>query len=195
MANHAEQACEAALKVQKMLAAWNEDRLRLGLPPLATRIGIHTGPCVVGNMGSTQRMNYTVMGDTVNLASRLEGLNKFFGTPTIVSGDCVAGLRGKFLCRHLAAVRVKGRSGAIEIFELRNAMTIVSDKDRLFVDHFEKGLEAYRAGRLPEAKEIFGSLAQDVGDVASKRYVQWINAAAKAPIGSDWDGVVTFDSK
>lgn len=195
MVNHAEHACWAALRVQKMLSIWNGERLRLGQPPLATRIGIHTGLCVVGNMGSAQRMNYTVMGDTVNLASRLEGLNKFFGTQTIASGDCVVGLREKFLCRHLAAVRVKGRSGAIEIYEMRDEMGVASDKDREFVVQFEKGLAAYRAGRLPEAKAVFESLAQGVGDVASKRYVQWINAAARAPIGSDWDGVVTFDSK
>lgn len=195
MANHAEQACVAALRVQGMLAAWNEDRARLGLPPLATRIGIHSGACVVGNMGSTQRMNYTVMGDTVNLASRLEGLNKFFGTQTIVSGDCAAGLRERFLCRHLAAVRVKGRGGAVEIYELRSEMRAASEDEQGFVKQFESGLGAYRSGRLPEAKEVFERLAQDCGDVASKRYVQWINAAARAPIGSDWDGVVTFDSK
>lgn len=195
MTNHAEQACVAALRVQKMLAAWNEDRARLGLPALATRIGIHTGACVVGNMGSTQRMNYTVMGDTVNLASRLEGLNKFFGTQTIVSGDCVAGLRERFLCRHLAAVRVKGRGGAVEIYELRNEVGAATEDEQNFVKQFEMGLCAYRAGRLPEAKEAFEWLAQHFGDVSSKRYVQWINAAARAPIGSDWDGVVTFDSK
>lgn len=196
MANHAELACAAALRVQKMLELWNADRARLSLPPLATRIGIHTGTCVVGNMGSTQRMNYTVMGDTVNLASRLEGLNKFFGTQTIASGDCVgAGLREKFLCRHLAAVRVKGRAGAVEIYELRNEVMLASAKELEFVAQFEKGLDAYRAGRLQEAKEMFEYLAQNSGDVSSKRYVQWINAAARAPIGSDWDGVVTFDSK
>lgn len=195
MVNHAEQACVAAMRVQKMLAAWNEDRARLGQPPLATRIGIHTGACVVGNMGSTQRMNYTVMGDTVNLASRLEGLNKFFGTQTIVSGDCVAGLRERFLCRHLAAVRVKGRGGAVEIYELRNEVGAATEDEQNFVKQFETGLDAYRAGRLSEAKETFEWLAQHFGDVSSKRYVQWINAASRAPIGSDWDGVVTFDSK
>lgn len=195
MVNHAEQACCAALRVQKMLAVWNEDRARLGQPPLSTRIGIHTGTCVVGNMGSTQRMNYTVMGDTVNLASRLEGLNKFFGTQTIASGASVVELRDKILCRHLAAVRVKGRGGAVEIYELRCEMSAASDADRQFVAQFEKGLSAYRAGRLDEAKSIFESLAQSHNDVTSKRYVQWINAAARSPIGSDWDGVVTFDSK
>lgn len=195
MVDHAERACMAALRVQKMLEIWNADRARQGLPSLATRIGIHTGACVVGNMGSTQRMNYTVMGDTVNLASRLEGLNKFFGTQTIVSGDCVANLREKLLCRHLAAVRVKGRGGAVEIYELRNEVRFASDKELQFVAQFELGLDAYRAGRLQEAKEIFEYLAQNSGDVSSKRYVQWINAAARAPIGSDWDGVVTFDSK
>ncbi len=195
MSDHAEHACFAALKVQKMLKAWNEERVRLGKPPLATRIGIHTGTCVVGNMGSTQRMNYTVMGDTVNLASRLEGLNKFFGTQTIASGDCVATLRDKILCRHLAAVRVKGRSGAVEIYELRGEMATASDADHQFVAQFEKGLSAYRDGRLDEARQMFEELARSHGDVTSKRYVQWINAAARSPIGSDWDGVVTFDSK
>lgn len=195
MINHAEMACTAALRVQEMLAQWNAERAAKGEPVLLTRIGIHTGNGIVGNMGSSQRMNYTVMGDAVNLASRLEGLNKFFGTQTIASGECVAALRDRFLCRHLAAVRVKGREGVIEIYELRAPMNAITDADSDFVVQFESGLAAYRAGRLDEARSIFEGLAQPYNDVPSKRYVQWINAAARAPIGSDWDGVITFDSK
>lgn len=195
MANHAEMACTAALKVQAMLTQWNAERAAKGEPVLETRIGIHSGSGIVGNMGSSQRMNYTVMGDAVNLASRLEGLNKFFGTQTIASGDCVKNLRAQFLCRHLAAVRVKGREGVIEIYELRALMDAASSADREFVTRFETGLAAYRAGRLDEACGMFEALAHTDNDVPSKRYVQWINAAARAPVGSDWDGVVTFDSK
>lgn len=195
MANHAEMACTAALQVQAMLTQWNAEREAKGLPVLMTRIGIHTGTGIVGNMGSSQRMNYTVMGDAVNLASRLEGLNKFFGTQTIASGDCVKNLREQFLCRHLAAVRVKGREGVIEIYELRTRQDAASASDRELVTRFESGLAAYRAGRLDEARTTFEELARSNNDVPSKRYVQWINAAARAPIGSDWDGVVTFDSK
>ena len=195
MVNHAEMACTAALKVQEMLAKWNAEREAKGLPVLITRIGIHTGTGIVGNMGSSQRMNYTVMGDAVNLASRLEGLNKFFGTQTIASGDCVKNLREQFLCRHLAAVRVKGREGVIETYELRAPMDTVSSTEREFVTRFESGLLAYRAGRLDESRTIFEDLARTENDVPSKRYVQWINAAARAPVGSDWDGVITFDSK
>jgi adenylate cyclase len=195
MANHAEMACTAAIKVQEMLASWNAEREAKELPVLMTRIGIHTGTGIVGNMGSSQRMNYTVMGDAVNLASRLEGLNKFFGTQTIASGDCVKNLREQFLCRHLAAVRVKGREGVIEIYELRARNDAASNADRGFVTRFESALAAYRAGRLDDARATFEELARTENDVTSKRYVQWINAAARAPIGSDWDGVVTFDSK
>ena len=195
MPDHAEAACVTAVKVQKMLAAWNAEREKLNLPPMPTRIGIHSGKAVVGNMGSVQRMNYTAMGDTVNLASRLEGINKFFGTQTIASSAAVATVKEKVLCRHLAAVRVKGRHGVIEIYELRGEMSDVTEQDHHLVQEFEKGLAAYRDGRLDEAQSVFEVLARDYNDVPSKRYVQWIKAAARAPMGSDWDGVVTFDSK
>ena len=116
--DHATQACRAALKMQarmeELRAQWKAE----GLPELRVRIGLHSGPAVVGNMGSDMRFNYTVMGDTVNLASRLEGANKDFGTYTLVSAATKELVQSDGLSfRALGETQVKGMSGAVEVFE------------------------------------------------------------------------------
>ncbi len=116
--NHAQYACEAALKMKETMAGLREGWRQRRLPLLEARMGIHSGPVVAGNVGSRERFNYTVLGDTVNLASRLEGANKFYGTSILISEDAVQLAGPSFLMRELDLIRVKGRQAPVKIYEL-----------------------------------------------------------------------------
>jgi adenylate cyclase len=146
--SHAEAAVRAALRCQQKLAELRpEFRERCGRD-LFARIGINTGPVVIGNMGSRQRFNYTFLGDAGNLASRLEGVNKQFGTSILISESTRAKLGGGFACREVGRVRVVGRQAPITVFE---PMTSRPD----FLAAFEAGLQAWYHGDFAEAARRF----------------------------------------
>ena len=114
----AEKACHAALAIQKRIKELNLQWVAEGRPRFDTRIGLHTGEAIVGNVGSSERMNYSAIGDSVNLASRLEGLNKEFGTQIIISEATWLQVHERFQCRPLGDVRVKGKNRPVKVFEL-----------------------------------------------------------------------------
>ncbi|MEI6278117.1 MAG: adenylate/guanylate cyclase domain-containing protein [Verrucomicrobiae bacterium] len=115
---HAVSACRAALQCRHFLESFEREAARKGGPVFKTRMGINSGEMIVGNMGYDERMDYTVIGDHVNLASRLEGLNKSYGTQIIISGHTCSLVKGEFEVRRLDVVAVKGRSQYVEIYEL-----------------------------------------------------------------------------
>jgi adenylate cyclase len=115
---HAEMAVRAALDMRRRLAAWNAARARAGKSPLRHGIGIHTGSVLAGNIGSAERHSYALVGDPVNLASRIQSLTKEFGADILVSGDTRRQLDGRFDLVQLPAVRVKGKSLEVEVFRL-----------------------------------------------------------------------------
>jgi adenylate cyclase len=115
---HAEMAVRAALEMRRRLGAWNAERVRAGKTPLRHGIGIHTGSVLVGNIGSAERHSYALVGDPVNLASRIQGLNKELGSDILVSGDTRRLLNGRFELVPLPAVRVKGKSMEVEVYRL-----------------------------------------------------------------------------
>lgn len=121
--DHAAHGCQCALDLAGEVARFNAARRRAGLPEFVTRFGLHTGPAVVGSVGAENRLQYTAMGDTVNVASRLEGINKEFGTTILVSGAVEAGCRGRFMFRPLGLRHAKGREEEIAIFELMESGT------------------------------------------------------------------------
>ncbi len=116
--DHPMMAVQAALEMKKRLYTVNQDLEQRGYPPLFHGIGIHTGEVVAANIGSPDRLSYALVGDTVNLASRLQGLNKEFGTEIIISATTRAGINGKFPLKELPDTRVKGKSGTVQIFAL-----------------------------------------------------------------------------
>lgn len=116
--SHAEMAVRAALDMRRRLAAWNAARARAGKTPLRHGIGIHTGSVLAGNIGSAERHSYALVGDPVNLASRIQSLTKEFGADILVSGDTRRQLDGQFDLVQLPAVRVKGKSVEVEVFRL-----------------------------------------------------------------------------
>ena len=152
--DHAVRACRAALEMQQTLIKLQSRWEQQGRPRIEIGVGINTGAMVVGNMGSNRRFNYTVMGDNVNLASRLEGTNKTFNTRLIISDYTYQSVCKEMLVRELDLIRVKGKLKPVKIFELVGTLAD-SDQHRDRLDRFHRGLEAYRGGQWAMAHEIF----------------------------------------
>ncbi|MFP5258634.1 MAG: CHASE2 domain-containing protein, partial [Acidobacteriota bacterium] len=117
LADHAARALGAALAMREAVSSLSREFAAKGLPELRARLGLATGPAVVGNVGSRERFDYTILGDTVNLASRLESLNKYYGTDILLSAPARAAAGAAFPCRAVDTVRVKGRAGAVTVYE------------------------------------------------------------------------------
>lgn len=193
-ARHASDACHAALKMQRVLRTKNADWINLGLPAFTTRIGIHTGNVIVGNIGSQLRMNYTAIGDDVNLASRLEGLNKHYGTEILISGDTYFKVSADFLARPLGKVAVKGKEIYVPIYELVGALRHVDTKLLLSPDQM-KEYEKYRVAydyfeqrRFSNALEIFHDIEHKDGPVLMM--IEECKKLCKKPPEDDWKGFV-----
>ena len=155
-ADHAKRACATALAMRERLLALGEEWMQMGRPRLRARIGVNSGTMLVGNIGSKYRFHYSAMGDAVNLASRLEGLNKIYGSEIMVSSHTAELVPGMFLMRELDLVRVKGRQQALRIYELLgSAEMALPPQRRQLLDSYAAGLSAYRERRWDEGREIF----------------------------------------
>ena len=141
--NQVTHACEAALKCQEILEGLAKKWAPLGKPPLPTRIGLHTGPSIVGNIGSRDRMNFTAIGDSVNIASRLEGVNKFYGTKILASETVENEARKKIIFRVIDKIAVKGRTSGITIFEPLCSINNADDMYYNFLELCSKSKEAF----------------------------------------------------
>jgi adenylate cyclase len=192
--DHATQACSAALALAR--AQESAGASETPVSRLVTRIGVHTGPMLVGNLGSAQRFDYTAIGDAVNLASRIEGLNKAFGTRALASGEAIAATDGRFVTRSLGRVRVVGRNEPVELHELIATRDEAGRSDAALLDAFAAARRAFEAGRFSEAAAGFrASLAAAGGhDGASTFFIAAAERLAAEPPAS-WDGVVVFDTK
>ena len=193
--DHARRSCLTAIEMMSELKRLQGKWEKEGWPPINIGIGINTGDMVVGNMGSEMRFDYTVMGDSVNLASRLEGTNKEYGTNIIISEFTHDVIKDDFFCRELDAVRVKGKKRPVRIFELLGEM---KDKAQWqeFTAFFEKGLTAYRESRWDDALAAFhGVLALRPDDYPAGLYIERTEALRENPPEEDWDGVCTMTKK
>ncbi|MBI3892461.1 MAG: adenylate/guanylate cyclase domain-containing protein [Candidatus Wallbacteria bacterium] len=193
--DHAAAACEAALEMIEALGRFRESCARRGLPELDVGIGINTGEMLVGNIGSERRLNYTVLGDAVNLASRLEGLTKLYGVRIVLAEGAARGLSG-FELRRLDRVRVKGRGTPTALFELMGRRGQLAEGRLRGRAHYEAGLDAYGRGSWKEATTAFESaISAFSGDGPSRLFLERTKAFAESPPPADWDGVHTLESK
>jgi adenylate cyclase len=191
--NHAANAARAALDCCAKLAELNRDSAAFQRHPLAQRIGINSGEAVVGNLGSQRRFNYSVMGDAVNLASRLEGANKFYGTTIIASEATVALAGDAFAWRELDAIRVKGRTQALKIYELMALSSQLSEAQQEAASDYAEGLKHWRDREFSTAVESFGKSAD--ADRAAAMFRTRAQELAASPPNADWDPVRTLQEK
>jgi adenylate cyclase len=193
--DHAIRACRTGLEMLQALERMQQDWKSRGMPRLDIGIGINTGNMLVGNMGSKQRFNYTVMGDSVNLASRLEGTNRQFGTNLLIGEGTLLHVKDLVVVRELDLIRVKGKVRPVKVFEL---LGLTADYPRYsdLIGRFEKGLEAYRSGQWKTAIEIFEDLARDhPQDGPSHVFLRRCHDLIEQPPEGRWDGVYAMREK
>jgi adenylate cyclase len=198
---HALLACRAALEQLESLKDVRRSLpdvtgLRRGLPHFDVRMGICTGPVTAGTIGSESSKNYTVIGDTVNLASRLESVNKYYGTHLLMAGSTYAAAKKDVETRELDRIRVLGKSEPVEIHELLGLKGATPEAALKLRARYAEALEDYRHERWAAARGAFEDCGKIVpGDgpagVMLGR-VQHFEAQAPA---ADWDGVWNFDEK
>lgn len=178
-------ACISALEMQRKIRLLSEEII---IPEykLSMRIGINTGYVMAGNMGSDERFDFTVIGDHVNIASRLEGLNKTYGTEIIISESTQKRINHRLATRELDMVRVKGKKEVIKVYEL------IDEGRNSSIDLFEKGLHLYQEGQFYHAREIFLEVLKiDPDDKPSKLFIERCDFLLKSPF-DEWTGIWDF---
>jgi adenylate cyclase len=189
VAGHADHACRSALKMMAKLDELNWSFVERGIQAIDIGIGINTGDAVVGNMGAAMRFDYTAIGDNVNLASRLEGLNKMYGTHIIVSESTKRSSGNELPFREIDLVAVKGKQRPVPIYEL-----MVHD-DRDLMTDFAEALRMYRNREFSPALQMFEDLWTMKQDQVSRLYAERCREFIATPPFADWDGVFVAKSK
>ncbi len=200
--DHAIKACEAALKMrtilQELKQKWKNEPLLPGgepKPEIDFRCGINSGDVIVGNLGSKERFNYTVIGDSVNLASRLEGANKKYGTRIMISEFTYGQVKDHFITRELDLLRVVGKNKPVKVYELLGQKGLEPEVSNL-LQQYDDGIRLYNARKFAEALTKFELILKDFPlDGPSKVYKQRCEILRDFPPKPDWDGVFEMDRK
>jgi adenylate cyclase/guanylate cyclase len=190
--HHAANAVRAALRCSASLGALDRVTAAFGTA-VRQRIGLNSGEALVGNIGSRRRFNYTVMGDVVNLASRLEGANKLYGTTVVASQATVALTGNAFVWRELDAIRVKGRTEVVRIFEPLGIAGEVAPHILSRAQAYGEGLRRYRARDFAAAAAQFSGIAAD--DPPSALFLARVRQLAQHPLASDWEAITAQEEK
>jgi adenylate cyclase len=186
-------ACLAALDIASAVDRFNAGTGRLALP---TRVGLHSGRLLLGSVGAMDHYEYRAVGDIVNTATRLEGLNKHLGTRMLVSADVLQGLDG-LVSRELGGFLLAGKSRPVLVHELIGRVADVTQRDRDRCAIFAEALAAYRRGAWSEAMRLWREVVRAHGgdDGPSQFYLRWCEAHSSNPPDANWDGVVRMDQK
>jgi adenylate cyclase len=181
-------AVEAAMHMQASIAAMRTELVARGGPELRMRIGLHRGECIVGNLGGTGRFAYTAVGDCVNLASRVEGVNSAYGSSILLTQAVADAVSSRILLRVVDTVRVKGRSHSVTLFTPCDDAALLSRSAR--------ALEAYRLGKWSEAVALWAALATEYpDDPIAKVFLARLRQWARDGWPDAWDGVFTLQAK
>lgn len=192
--NHAELAVQTALVMTQYLDGFNTKRMQQGKDQIRIGVGINTGSVVVGNIGSEQRLEYTAIGDAVNLASRLEGINKQYGTDIVISESTACELGESIVKRELDEVRVKGKRQPVKIYEVMGIQEEISSDLIAVQKQFTKGLLSYKERQWDAAIQEFQHVLQiSPDDSPSDLYIERCKLYKQNPPPDHWDGV--FDMK
>jgi class 3 adenylate cyclase/CHASE2 domain-containing sensor protein len=189
--DHALQACLAAMAIRSKVQQVN----KITGQNLNIRVGIATGNCIVGNMGSKQRFDYTAMGDTVNTASRLEGGNKFYGTRVLVSELTMKASQDKLFFRRIDRVRLKGKNEPIDLYQLMGTLQSTTEEGKILVNNWHEALDYYRNQNWTEAEARIRKVMEKLpNDGPAKTYLERIQKLREKP-EEGWDGTWTFTQK
>jgi adenylate cyclase len=196
-ADHALRACVTALQMQKSLVQLNEEWQKLERPPLHVRIGLNTGDMVVGNMGAIGKFAYTVIGDSVNLASRLEGANREYRTGIMVADRTYELVKEEILGRELDRIGVKGRREPVRVYELLGMKKDETTEELgRFLAHYAEGMAEYFSRRWPQACSAFeAALALRPDDYPTQLHIDRIHTYQNHPPPDNWDGVFVMKTK
>jgi len=194
--DHARRACLVAIEMQQRLAEMRTVWKTQGKHELYMRIGMNTGEMVIGNMGSKTRMDYTMMGDSVNLAARLEGVNKQYKTETMISEFTFAKVKGDIETRELDRIRVMGKKEPVKIYEVLGRKGEMNPQTRAILPLFNQGLKYYSNREWAEALACFEKILQvNEHDGPSLTYRQRCVDHQFQPPPADWNGVYDMESK
>jgi len=191
---HAKHSLLAAFGMLQAVESLDKAFAAKGWPSIRVGVGIASGDMNVGNMGSEFRVAYTVMGDTVNLGSRLEGLTKQYGVDIIVNEGTVADIPD-FTFRELDLVRVKGKTKPVAIFEPVGETGTLSEEELSTLADYEKALAAYRRCDWETSRQVFEKLTEQKGELLYNAYLDRIERFKQEPPAADWDGVFDHLSK
>ena len=194
--NHATLSCFACVDMQNALLDLREEWMKEGLPMVLVRMGINSGPMVVGNMGSQSRMDYTIMGDSVNLAARLECANKFYKNFSMISEFTYKQAAEAIDVRELDTIRVVGKNEPITVYDLIERKNQTSGKMAELVPIYNKGLQLYKDLDFQGAIKVFQSGLKLISqDGPSLTYIERCQDFLENPPPADWDGVFTHTQK
>jgi class 3 adenylate cyclase/HAMP domain-containing protein len=192
--NHSLLACQAALNMQTQLNILRPLWLSKGLPEIRMRVGVATGHMIVGNIGSEKNLEYTCIGDTVNYSSRLEGINKMYGTDIIIDVFTKKNVEHDLLLRELDTIQVKGRAQGAQIFEVMAESKKASPEQTRIKSDYESALALYRNGDFVQAEEAFASLFNTSNDIPSKNMSERCREYIASP-PENWLGIVVMKEK
>ena len=193
--DHARRACRASIDMQKKLDKLREHWVGEGYPPILARMGVNTGQAVVGNMGSQQRMDYTMMGDTVNLASRLEGANKAYGSYLMISQATKEAIGDEFVTRKLDLLKVVGKKEPIIVYELMERKLHADEKMLQLVEAYNEAIALYEQRQWAEAFKRFEAIEKTYNDPPSHTYAERCAKFKRKAPPADWNGVYILKSK
>ncbi|MFC1565247.1 CHASE2 domain-containing protein [candidate division KSB1 bacterium] len=195
--DHAARACAVSIEMQEELEALREKWKNEGKPEIRVRIGLNTGEMVAGNMGALDRLDYTVMGDSVNLGSRLESANKQYGTYIMISEYTYEIVKDKFETRFLDSLKVKGKTLPVKVYELIGKKEVgLSGEMEEAIKHYNTGMENYLAQKWDDGIENFNKVIETLGkDEPSSVYIERCSAFKENPPPENWDGVFTMTTK